>query len=301
MGQRGSTFTSHRRDVLPARELGSGRPRGTAAAVALVTTLVAVVAADFGGAQASTGGGQFVVQCLGPVKSAPFDPLTHAASHNHEFYGSRAISATALYRDLRNGSSACATPAHSGDEPGDTASYWSPTLYVSGRRLPVPKSTFYYVAGEKNLPLAAWPPRLKILAGNPRATSPQPTSIVYWGCGSGSSVSKVNAPPQCRPGDTGLTAHVIFPDCWNGRDVRSPDHKSHMAYSKNAACPAGHPVSLPRLIARFQWTNHYPNPAALTLSSGRPYTLHADFWNAWDQARLEHLVRYCVNGSRRCS
>ena len=39
----------------------------------------------------------------------------------------------------------------------------------------------------------------------------------------------------------------------------------------------------------------------VTLSSGSPYTLHADFWNAWDQARLVHLVDYCVNGGRKCS
>ena len=265
-----------------------------------VTSLVAVAAADFGAARASTPGGQFVVQCLGPVLSKPIDPITRSASHNHEFYGSRAISLNATYQDLRNGSSACATPPHSGDEPGDTASYWAPTLYVSGARLAVPKSTFYYTAGDKSVPLRTWPARLKVLAGNPRATSPQSTSVVYWGCGSGSSVSKVNAPPQCRPGDKGLTAHVIFPDCWNGRDVTSPDHKSHMAYSKEGRCPSGHPVSLPRLIARFQWTNRYPNPANVTLSSGRPYTLHADFWNAWDQARLHDLVEFCVNGGLRC-
>ena len=193
--------------------------------------------------------------------SEPVDPITRAASHNHEFYGSRAVSVDATYKDLRNGSSACATPEHAGDEPGDTASYWAPTLYVSGKRQAVPKSTFYYTAGEKHLPLATWPAHLKVLAGDPHATSPQPTEVVYWGCGAGSSVSRTSAPPQCPPGDTGLTAHVMFPDCWNGRDATSPDHKSHMAYSKSGICPRGYPVSLPRLIARFQWTDRYPNPA----------------------------------------
>jgi hypothetical protein len=164
----------------------------------------------------------------------------------------------------------------------------------------VPKSTFYYDGGEKKPPLGALPAHLKILAGDPHATSPQPTSVVYWGCGSGSSASKVSAPPQCKPGDTGLTVHVIFPDCWNGRDVTSPDHKSHMAYSKDGRCPWGYPVSLARLVVRFQWTDRYPNPATVTLSSGSPYTMHADFWNAWDQARLTQLVSYCVNGNRQC-
>jgi hypothetical protein len=293
MGQRGQTLTSG------SRRWGRERTRGTTGSV--VALVAIVVAATTAGCDGAARGGQFVVQCLGPVLSRAVDPITRAASHNHEFYGSRAISLNATYQDLREGSSACATPAHSGDERGDTASYWAPTLYVSGKRQAVPKSTFYYTAGKKRLPLATWPAHLKILAGNPRATSPQSREVVYWGCGDGSSVSKVTAPPQCKPGDTGLTAHVMFPDCWNGRDVTSPDHKRHMAYSKKGICPSGYPVSLPRLIARFQWTNRYPRPATVTLASGGPYTLHADFWNAWDQARLKQLVDYCVNGRRQCT
>jgi hypothetical protein len=294
MDQRESTPTSRRDEILPRKRGRRRRPRrGVTHSVALVAILVAVAAADFAAPQASGNGGQFIVQCTGPVLSQPIDPLTRAPSHNHEFYGSRAISLNATYQELRDGSSACQTR-------GDTASYWAPTLYVSGQRLAVPKSTFYYNAGEKRLPLTAWPAHLKILAGDSHATSPQSTSVVYWGCGDGSSVSKVSAPPQCRPGDTGLTIHVIFPDCWNGRDTNSPDHKSHMAYSKGGTCPPAYPVSLPRLIARFQWANQFPNPASITLSSGPAYTLHADFWNAWDQARLTQLVDYCINGGRHC-
>jgi hypothetical protein len=30
-----------------------------------------------------------------------------------------------------------------------------------------------------------------------------------------------------------LQLDVIFPDCWDGRHLDSPDHKSHMAYSRN--------------------------------------------------------------------
>src|ERR1700730_826504 len=270
MRQRESTFTSRRDEILP-RARRRRRSRGTTRSVVLVAILVAVAAADFAAPQSSAPGGNFIVQCAGPVLSQPVDPITRLPSHNHEFYGSRAIGLNATYQELQSGSSACQTR-------GDTASYWAPTLYVAGNRLPVPKSTFYYNAGEKRLPLTAWPAHLKMLAGDPHAMSPQSTSVVYWGCGDGSSVSKVNAPAQCRPGDTGLTMHVIFPDCWNGRDTNSPDHKSHMAYSKGGTCPAGYPVSLPRLIARFQWANQYPSPTSVTLSSGSAYPLHVCFW-----------------------
>ena len=302
MGQRAWTLASRRDDILPEGARRRTRRRGTSlSVVAMAVVLVTVAVADFDGSEASTSAGQFLVQCLGPVMSKAIDPMTGAASHNHEFYGSRAIGVTATHRDLRDAPSACAAPAHTGDEPGDTASYWAPTLYVSGVRLPVPKSTFYYTGAGKRPPLTAWPAGLKVLAGDSKATQPQPTSAVYWGCGDGSSVSKVTSPPQCRSGDTGLTVHVIFPDCWNGRDLDSPDHRSHLAYSRSGACPAGYPVSLPKLIARFQWTNAGPNPATLSLSSGSVYTYHADFWNAWHQIRLVQLVDYCINGGRKCT
>ena len=150
MGQRESTSASRRDDILPDRRLRRPRAwRTKHSVVALVMILVAGAAAGCDRVLAATSPGQFIVQCLGPVLSKPIDPITRAASHNHEFYGSRAISLTATYQDLRDGSSACATPAHSGDEPGDTASYWAPTLYVSGKPLPVPKSTFYYTGSNK--------------------------------------------------------------------------------------------------------------------------------------------------------
>ena len=250
--------------------------------------------------------GQFIVQCGGPVASAPVDPIVHpgqfGSSHQHEFYGNTTISPTATYDSLVAGSTAC------GDK-GDTASYWHPTLYIDGVRAPVPKSTFYYTGESKPGPLATWPPDLKIIAGNAAATGPQSTSVVYWGCGDGSSVSKVNMPPQCTSGDTGLTAHVIFPDCWDGLHLDSTDHKSHMAYSSAGSCPANYPVSLPYLILRLQWTGLHPAPSSVglavisstgVLGIGPASTMHADWWQAWDQARLTQLVGQCINAGVDC-
>ena len=41
----------------------------------------------------------------------------------------------------------------------------------------------------------------------------------------------------------GIRMEVLFPICWNGKDLDSPDHKSHVAYSDSGlnggACPEG--------------------------------------------------------------
>ncbi|KAI1153634.1 hypothetical protein F4825DRAFT_461008 [Nemania diffusa] len=47
---------------------------------------------------------------------------------------------------------------------------------------------------------------------------------------------------------------ITFPTCWDGVNVDSPDHKSHVAYPVNgtleslAPCPASHPIRLPQLM-----------------------------------------------------
>jgi Domain of unknown function (DUF1996) len=92
---------------------------------------------------------------------------------------------------------------------------------------------------------------------------------------------------------TFLELHVDFPDCWDGRHLDSPDHRSHMAYSRNYVCPASHPVKVPliRLMIR------YPVTVArdVYLASGGQLSGHADFFNAWNEHALAKLVDTCFH------
>ena len=56
-----------------------------------------------------------------------------------------------------------------------------------------------------------------------------------------------------------MSVTINFPQCWDGRNLDSPDHKSHMAFTSsnnNRGCPASHPVALPAISinARFDVT-----------------------------------------------
>ena len=37
------------------------------------------------------------------------------------------------------------------------------------------------------------------------------------------------------------------------------------------------------------------------LSSGRGYSFHYDFFNAWEPRTLAALVRHCINGGLQCN
>jgi Domain of unknown function (DUF1996) len=96
------------------------------------------------------------------------------------------------------------------------------------------------------------------------------------------------------------SAHVRYqaPSCWDGKHLESPHHKSHMAYPKDGRCPSSHPVAVPMVEFKMAL------PAAgdmsqVHLSSGRGYSFHYDFYNAWDPASAASPGRCLILGSTK--
>ena len=52
-----------------------------------------------------------------------------------------------------------------------------------------------------------------------------------------------------------MRAQVFFPSCWDGVNLDSPDHKSHMAYPiglyNDGVCPSTHPKQLISLFYEY--------------------------------------------------
>ncbi|GAA2638183.1 hypothetical protein GCM10010399_84370 [Dactylosporangium fulvum] len=229
----------------------------------------------------------------------PDDPIVFpglpGASHMHSFFGSRVTNAHTTVNDLAAGASNC-NPAV------DVSSYWVPTLYQDDNPVEPVITTFYYLGEgvrddvrERTQPL---PYGLRIVAGNAKATAPDATTISRWSClhhnEAGAGKDFINCPAGSM-----LESYLDFPQCWNGRDLDSPDHKSHMAYPVNGDCPSTHPVPVPKLrqVLRYPVNG---DPARIRLSSGRGFTMHGDFFNAWPQAEMERRVAYCIRLKVKC-
>jgi hypothetical protein len=248
--------------------------------------------------------GQFAVECKFD-RFLPDDPIVHpgvaGGSHLHQFFGAVGVHASSSYDELLDGATTC-------DQRADTASYWTPTLIGADRQPVTPiRSVAYYRAGPGVDPttVEAYPPGLMMVAGDHTATEPQPTSVVAWTCGTGGA--RVPEPPDCseheslRP--TTLRMLVTFPDCWDGEQLRSPivlEPALHVAYSTGGQCPDSHPVPILQLQLAVDW----PVPAStegLALSSGDIHSGHADFWNAWDEVKLERDVSACIHRNLPCN
>jgi len=282
----------------------------------MVVAAALVLAAPAGGSTTpKLHGNNFFSNCRFS-HTAPDDPIVSPGhpgySHPHTFFGNTSTGASSTLASLRQGGTTCRPPA-------DKAAYWVPTLFQDGQEVRPAKAQVYYVLRGYDR-MQAFPAGLKMIAGDSHARRPQSQRVTYWDCAGAAVKSKPSAtvPSTCpdltatvlgAPKGTKphrihyrtksyLELRVNFPDCWDGKHLDSPDHKSHMAYSRNFVCPDSHPVKVPLIELMIR----YPirTGAGVALASGGQLTGHADFFNAWDEKALEHLVDECFH-DRPCN
>ena len=73
----------------------------------------------------------------------------------------------------------------------------------------------------------------------------------------------------------GVRFEIMFGSCWDGHNLDSADHKSHVAYPDlvmNGNCPPSHPVRLPGLFYEIIWetTVFKGKPGQFVISNGDP-------------------------------
>ena len=254
-------------------------------------------------AEAAGGIGQFVVRCT-YSHTLSDDPIVFprqpGTSHLHDFFGNKTVDAFSTVNSLLAGDTTCRVKS-------DTAGYWSPTAYLNGKQIE-PRVMRIYYFGDRAGQVETIPPGLQMIGGNKEATSPAENPHVQWYCGQikGQRTPLEDAPYDCLPWKKfgfvdGVIAVIEMPSCWNGVGLSPED----VAYPVAAGqCPPGFPRVLPRLSQRVHLGIMNPmgpdGTVGLRLSSGPYYTLHSDFWNTWQQERLDVLVEECLAAGVHC-
>ena len=226
---------------------------------------------------------------------APDDPIVFpgkpGASHQHTFVGNRSTSAFSTFGSLRSGGTTCL-------RSDDTAAYWVPALSRGATTILPHGATIYYRRGTL-AEVSPFPNDLRFIAGDAMASTPQSIGVTFWSCGVASGTGRSSTVPTC-PAARGsfLRLHVRFPECWDGRRLDSPDHKSHMAYAVRGVCPSTHPVEVPQITQIYRYPTR--GEEGFTLASGGQFSAHADFLNAWKPGALRKLVDGCLNALVHC-
>ncbi|HET8527064.1 MAG TPA: DUF1996 domain-containing protein [Actinomycetota bacterium] len=246
--------------------------------------------------------GQFVVRC--PYSHSLMDdpivfPGQPGASHMHDFFGNQGVNAFSTMASMLAGQTTCRVPS-------DTAGYWTPAASIKGVAIEPTVMRIYYLGSSAGA-VETIPAGLQIVGGNRDATSPAENPHVKWNCGQTKDVKTPDrdAPYDCTPWAVpykfvdGIVAVIDFPSCWNGIGLRPED----VAYPVAGSCPPGFGHVIPKLSERVHFGVMDPTRGgtlAFKLSSGPWYTMHADFWNTWQQERLDQLVADCLVARTHC-
>lgn len=215
------------------------------------------------------------------------------AGHSHDFFGNATTDGASTLESLLAGTTTCADGA-------DRSAYWVPTLYKAGQIVePVDMRAWYGVAaGLSASELSPLPNGLKAITGDVAAQAPQDTAVVGWRCGSELGPRVAN-PPSC-PADATLTLQLTFPPCWDGVNLDSADHRSHLSVTVDGACPPSHPVAVPQLttVIDYGLTGSQPD---LEIATGALVGVHGDVFVAWADGRQETLIGRCLVATADCA
>ncbi|KAL4790340.1 hypothetical protein BDV19DRAFT_402115 [Aspergillus venezuelensis] len=271
---------------------------------------------------------EFSFSCL-PLTAQLFDPIMSPeaeSSHAHVVTGGTAFQRTMGADTAKSASETTCEVAL------DRSNYWIPALYNqagnSFEMVEYESSAVYYLnracgyapgaqACEGGIYPLAPPAGLRMVAGDPMLQTYDDSDFAQRAIShmcleqNGGSKETKHLPQQpCEK----LRSQVFFPSCWDGKNLDSPDHKSHMAYPvvgdyNKGVCPKSHPRAIFSLFVEFIYnTKPYPDYQNWVYATGdrTGYGLHGDFINGWsDQVALQTAFETCTGSGwlrdPRCS
>ncbi|WP_448320098.1 DUF1996 domain-containing protein [Streptomyces sp. CO7] len=234
--------------------------------------------------------------------SKPDDPIVlpglPGASHMHSFFGNRSTDAFSTTQSLLAATPTTCAPAK------DLSAYWIPTLYEGDKAVEAEGMIVYYGSRLPDPTVTVpFPEGFRMIAGDAKAQAPTPAGSPgqFWCAGEGGETGRSADGnwPVCAP-KAHLTHQLVFPDCWDGKHLDSPDHKSHVAFANDGRCSGAYPVAIPNL----SFVVSYPtsgSAAGFRLASGMASSIHGDFFNAWDNAALGQRVKDCITQKAKCN
>lgn len=250
------------------------------------------------------------------------DPIVHpskpgANAHLHIFFGNTETDANSTYQSLRtSGDSTCRNMLN-------RSAYWQPAMLgknTSGQDVVIVEdyTNFYYKARP---------------AGDPNAEGrqiaiPRGLQFVFGGMGQPAQFKCITADGNgnvtdwlptlrdalslCAVGQK-IDVKQTTPECWDGKNLDSPDHRSHMMFlmrdkaTGKQFCPSSHPYLMPRLTFQRIFTIRADDVTTTwRLSSDMPgdapgSMAHADYMMAWNDEVHERWMAACINKLLTCA
>ncbi|MEU6375010.1 DUF1996 domain-containing protein [Streptomyces sp. NPDC046909] len=312
------------------QQQGNGGQSGNgpvAADYADITSAPAAAQAPNAGADASRG--TFVTSC-GVNANGLFNSdnvivapgVSNGAHHFHDYVGNQANNAFADDNELAGGGTSCV-------DQGDKSSYYWPVIRLqngtqeqdagspgggiegNAGEIVTPKEVTLTFVGSPNSKVTAMPRLLRIITGDAKAfVNGTANANASWSCTGFEDRQLKDKYPLCPQGSD-VVRTFKFQSCWDGRNIDSANHRTHVAFAQaDGACPAGF-QAIPQLVQRIVYDIDAPSLQdggrttplfavdAFPEQLHKPVTDHGDFINIFDEDLMNEMVG-CINDGRQC-
>ncbi|WP_086565716.1 DUF1996 domain-containing protein [Streptomyces africanus] len=248
--------------------------------------------------------------------------VTNGAHHFHDYVGNQANNAFASDQDLADAKTSCA-------DQGDKSSYYWPVLRLqngaqeqdakspgggiegNAGEIVTPKQVTLTFVGNPRGKVTAMPRLLRIITGDAKSFVNGPANAnASWSCTGFEDRQLKDKYPLC-PRGSDVVRTFKFQSCWDGRNIDSANHRTHVAFTDAAGtCPSGF-RAIPQLVQRIVYDVDAPS-----LEDGgrttplfavdsfpeqlhKPVTDHGDFINVFDEDLMREMAD-CINDGRTC-
>ncbi|MEU1262224.1 DUF1996 domain-containing protein [Streptomyces cellulosae] len=248
--------------------------------------------------------------------------VSNGAHHFHDYIGNQATNAFVSDDELTRAETSC-------QDQRDKSSYYWPVLRLQNGteeqdaqspgggiegntgEIVTPKDVTLTFVGNPKAKVTAMPRLLRIITGDAKSFVNGPANAnASWSCTGFEDRQLKDKYPLCPEGSD-VVRSFAFQSCWDGRNIDSANHRTHMAFTDaEGNCPAGF-QPIPQLVQRIVYDVDAPS-----LEDGgktvplfavdsfpeqlhKPITDHGDFINVFEEDLMNEMVD-CINEGRTC-
>ncbi|WP_328842034.1 DUF1996 domain-containing protein [Streptomyces europaeiscabiei] len=248
--------------------------------------------------------------------------VSNGAHHFHDYVGNQGNSAFASDEDLAAADSSC-------ENQDDKSSYFWPVIRLqngaaeqdanspgggiegNAGEIVTPREVTMSFEGSPRGDVTEMPRLLRIITGDAKAfVNGTANANASWSCTGFEDRQLKDKYPLC-PAGSDVVRTFKFQSCWDGSNIDSANHRTHVAFAAaDGSCAAGF-KAIPQLVQRIVYDVDAPSLQdggrttplfavdAFPEQLHKPVTDHGDFINVFDEDLMREMVD-CINDGREC-